>query len=302
VQLRRLSAALARVGRFDVLHAYCALPAGFVATMAARRLGVPAIVTADSGEWTSISELAYGLQRRWVDRRAVAATMRRASSVTVCTNFMAQLADRHSVRTEVIPLGVPARAADPVDRPEPPPWRLLHVASLNRVKDHDTLLRAFALVVTRVPDVHLDVVGEDTLAGAAQRLAARLGLKGHVTFHGFQPNDLVNDLYGRAHLHVVSSQHEAAGVVVLEAAAAAVATVGTRVGYVADWSGANPPRAADVPVGNPAALADAIVELLLAPARRANLAAAAREWTLAHDADWTAERFDRLYQAVAGRI
>jgi hypothetical protein len=31
------------------------------------------------------------------------------------------------------------------------------------------------------------------------------------------------------------------------------------------------------------------------------MAAAARQWTLAHDADWTAEQFDRLYRELLGQ-
>jgi hypothetical protein len=41
-----------------------------------------------------------------------------------------------------------------------------------------------------------------------------------------------------------------------------------------------------------------MVELLKDPARRATVAAAAREWTLAHDADWTAAQFQKLYDEV----
>ena len=120
-------------------------------------------------------------------------------------------------------------------------------------------------------------------------------LDARVTFHGFQPTDRLAALYAQAHLHVVSSRHEAAGVVVLEAAAAGLPTVGTAVGFVADWS---PDRAVAVPVGDPNALADAVVELLRDPARRARLAAAAREWTVAHDADWTAAQFEGIYVDV----
>jgi glycosyltransferase involved in cell wall biosynthesis len=84
-------------------------------------------------------------------------------------------------------------------------------------------------------------------------------------------------------------------VTILEAAAAGVPTIGTPVGYVADWA---PDRAIEVPAASPESLADAIVELLKDPARRATVAAAAREWTLAHDADWTAAQFQKLYDEV----
>src|SRR5205814_2229462 len=148
--------------------------------------------------------------------------------------------------------GVDAGAFPSGARIEGPPWRLLRVASINPVKDYPTLLRALALLVERGLDIHLDSVSVDTMGGHAQALAHALELDSRVTFHGLQPTDRLAALYARAHLHVVSSRHEAAGVVILEAAAAGLATVGTAVGYVADW---DPERAVAVPVQNPAALA-----------------------------------------------
>jgi glycosyltransferase involved in cell wall biosynthesis len=146
--------------------------------------------------------------------------------------------------------------------------------------------------------VHLDIVGEDTLDGAIADLTARRHLAEHVTFHGFQPTDALIGLYQRAHLFVLSSRHEAANVAVLEAAACGLATVGTCVGYLADWS---PDRAVTVAPGDPLALADAIASLLADPSKRHRLASAAREWTLAHDADWTATEFERLYRELSRR-
>jgi glycosyltransferase involved in cell wall biosynthesis len=296
IQRYRLRRAIAAVGGVDVLHAYWGLPAS-VAVAVANQLKIPVVVTADSGEWVSMPDIAYGLQRHWRDRRAVAEAMRGAAAVTVCTTFMQQLAAQHGVRAQVIPIG--AVADNPgllPERPaEGPPWRLLHVASINAVKDHDTLLRAMAAVVARLPDVHLDMVGADTRDGHAQRLAESLGLARHVTFHGFLTTDALQPLWARAHLHVVSSRHEAAGVVTLEAAMAGVPTVGTRVGYIADG---DPHRSVAVPVGDHSRLADAIVTLIGDPIQRAVIASTARTWALAHDADVTASMFDSLYRDV----
>jgi glycosyltransferase involved in cell wall biosynthesis len=183
---------------------------------------------------------------------------------------------------------------DPVDGP---PWRLLRVASINPVKDYPTLLRALAALIARLPNVHLDIVGSDTLNGSVQALGRELGIDAHVTFHGFQPTDALAPFYARAHVHVVSSRHEAANVATLEAASAGVPTAGTAVGYVADWAGHD--RAVAVAVGDHQALASAIADLLRGTARRRRIAAAARAWTIAHDADWTAARFDEIYSEVA---
>lgn len=303
---RRLAAAidaLAPGARLDVLHAYWAMPAGATATSVGRRAGIPVVATLDSGELVAIDDIEYGLQRRWSDRRAVKRVMRRAARVTVTTDHMKRLAAAvdANARIDVVPIGVDPGAFRRAAPPEGPPWRLLRVASLNQVKDYPMLLRALARLVPLVPGVHLDVVGEDTLDGSVQELAKALGVAAQVTFHGFQPTDALASLYERAHLHLVSSRHEAAGIVVLEAAAAGVPTVGTDVGFLADWSRAKAERAVAVPVGDDGALAQAVVDLLRDRRRRERLAANARGWALAHDADWTAQQFERIYSEVAGQ-
>ena len=295
----RLAAALASLPAFDVLHAYWGMPAGYVTTHVARRIGVPAVVSLGSGELVACDDIDYGSQRRWIDRRAIARTLRSAARVTVETAYMARMPALGGARVDIVPMGVDPRTFPLQTRAQGPPWRLLRVGSLNRVKDYPTLLRAFRQIVDRLPNVHLDIVGEDTLDGSIQALSRTLGVDSKVTFHGFQPTGQLAAFYARAHLHLVSSRHEAGSVATLEAACAGVPTVGTAVGYVADWTSLDlardRPAAVAVPVGDPAALAIAVVELLQDGARRDRLAAAARTWALAHNADWTAQQFERIY-------
>jgi glycosyltransferase involved in cell wall biosynthesis len=295
-QYRQLIAALKRDGPFDVLHAYWGLPAGLVAAAAGRRLGVATVVTCDSGEFVAIPQIDYGLQQHARQRLAIRVAARLATRLTVCSEFQARLAKRLGWHPETIPLGVDCDSFVPGNRHEGPPWRLLHVASQNPVKDHATLLHAFHQLLTRGLDVRLDMVGEDTMAGAARRLAGALHIADRVNFMGFLPSDLLIPLYQRSHLFVLSSRHEAAGAVVLEAAACGVPVVGTAVGYVADWA---PHRAIAVAPQDQAALADAAAALLADQRARERLADAARAWTVTHDADWTSREFERLYATLA---
>ncbi len=291
-QYSALVKAMADDGPFDLVHGYWALPAGLVATLAGRRLGVPSVVTCDSGEFVALPEIGYGARCWWRQRIAVTVAARLAHRVSVCTNYQAALAQSHAVRPEVIPLGVDPARFVPVPRADGPPWRLLHVGSVNPVKDHETLLRAHRALVDRGLDVHLDIVGENTMGDTVPALSVALGIADRVTFHGFIPTDALAPFYQRAHLFVLTSRHEAAGVVVLEASCCGVPVVGTAVGYVADWA---PQRAVAVPTTDPQALARAIETLLAQPAERVRLASAARDWTLAHDADWSTAQFERLY-------
>jgi glycosyltransferase involved in cell wall biosynthesis len=300
-QRRRLAAAVEACGPLDLLHAYQGIPA-IVSAPIARRLGVPLVVTLDSGELTSIDDIGYGLQRRWIDRRGVALAVGAAARVTVSTTYMSHLMSEREraagPAVAVVPIGVDASGFPPAARIDGPPWRLLRVGSISPVKDYPALFNALTHLLERGLDVHLDVVGEDTMDGRMQALARTPQLESRVTFHGFQPSERLAAFYARAHLHVVSSRHEAAAVVVLEAAASGLATVGTSVGYVADW---HPDRATAVPVQDSEALANAVADLLADSPRRERLASAAREWTLRHDADWTAAQFETIYGEVVGR-
>ena len=291
-QYAALVRALRQEPAVDVLHGYMALPAGFAAASAGRRLGIRSVVTFDSGEFASLPDIDYGLQRRSRQRLAVAATARLADRVTVCSLYQQRLARDHGVAAELLPIGVDTGLFVPASRAEGPPWQLVHVASLNTVKDQRTLLHTLKIVVDHHADVHLDIAGEDTLGGQIQDVAASLGVNRRVTFHGQLASPLLVPLYQRAHLHVVSSRHEAAHVATLEASACGVPTVGSAVGYIADFA---PDRAVAVTPGDPRLLADAILALLRDPPRREALAHAARTWTLAHDADWTSRRLQDIY-------
>jgi glycosyltransferase involved in cell wall biosynthesis len=288
----RLEAVLRQVGPVDLVHAYWGMPAGVVATAVAARLHIPSLVTLSSSELVAIDDINYGLQRRPLDRRAIARMLKRASAVTVPTTFMSKLLAPFRDHSAIVPMGIDTAQFPIAQRADGPPWRIIRVGSINAVKDYPTLLRALAAL----PDsVTLDIIGEDTLDGAIQKMAAQLGIVDRVVFHGWQPTDRLATLYHRAHLNIVSSRHEASNVTMLEAASTGMATVGTLVGHVADW---NPDRAVGVPVADPSALATAISALLDDPGRRQRIADAARRWTLAHDADWTARTFESLYERI----
>ena len=295
-QWRALRRALEASGPFDVIHGYWVDPAGLLAALAGRRLRIPSVVTCDSGEFVSLPEIGYGLQRTAKGRLGVWLACRVATSVHVASSYMQQQAQARGIDTVCVPFGVDLhRVRAPAERREGPPWRLLQVASLNRVKDQSTLLCALA-AVRRSLNVHLDLVGEDTLDGRLAHEASSLGVADAVTFHGFQSQDSLVRLRDVAHLYVQSSLHEAAGLAVLEAAAAGLPTVGTRVGFVSDWSGH---AAVAVPPSDPEALAAAIVALLADRSRRREISAAARAFAEMHDADATARRMTELYRSLS---
>lgn len=286
-----------RLGRFDCFHGFWINEPGMLALLLGRLLGRPVVASVGGGELVWIPELGYGGggSRFW--REASRAVVRFAHRTTAGSQFARSfLPQDAAARAGVVPLGIDATGTDgEPQRPAGPPWRLLHVAHLNAIKDQRTLLEGFKLVVQRLPDVTLDCIGADTLNGATQRQAVTLGIADRVRFHGLLPPAQVATFYRSAHLHVLTSRYESQGVVVLEAGAAGLPTVGTAVGLLPEMA---PMAARCVEVGDAPALADAIVTLLRDEASRVALGAAARRFATEHDTRWTAAAFEEIYREL----
>jgi glycosyltransferase involved in cell wall biosynthesis len=290
-----------RRGRFDVLQAFWVSGPGVVAGLAGLLLRRPVLLHIPGGDLVALPDIGYGGRRTAVQRMRVsfalaAATVRTAPSRQVCDT-----AARLGYPAEQVPLGVSRDAWVPTPpRPRDPgePARLVHVGSLNRVKDHTTLLRAARRLADAGLAFTLDMVGTDTLDGRMQRLAQDLGIVERTRFHGFLPQERLRPLVAEAHLMLVSSRHEAGPVAVAEAAMVAVPTVGTAVGLLPEWA---PEAAAIVPIGDDAALAAVSLDLLRDDERRLRIGAAARARALARDADWSARQMLRLYDDVTPR-
>ena len=288
-----------RARPFEIIHAFWAGRHGAIAVGVGKLLGVPSVVHVAGGELAALDDIGYGGCRTLLGRALQRAVLRAATAVTCASQPIAAQIAARGVTAERLPLGVdlshwPVRA--PVRRHADEPIRLLHVASLNAVKDQATLLHALRRLADAGREFEVDVVGEDTLGGRVQALAKELGLASHIRFHGFLPQRVLRPIVERAHVAVISSRHEAGPVVMLEAALAGVPTVGTAVGHLAEWS---PHAALAVPCRDPAALAHAIATLLDDEERRLSVASAASRIAEREDAVHSARAFNDLYRRLA---
>jgi glycosyltransferase involved in cell wall biosynthesis len=289
-----------RVAPFQVIQSMWAGTSGSVAITAARLLRLPSLVHVTGVELVALRDIGCGGRLTWRGRLREAMVLRGASLVTVPSAPMVQAVAALGRTAVRVPLGVdldtwPSRP--PRRRGATAPARLIHVASLNLVKDQETLLRAMAVLASHGIDFRLDVVGEDTLGGKLQRLSQELGLEGRVHFFGFRTQRELYPLVAAADLLVVSSRHEAGPFAVLEAAAVGVPTVGTRVGHIAEWASS---AAVAVDIGDSHELAAAIRLILNDEELRLRIARQAWQRALAEDADYTASRFQALYAELVG--
>lgn len=184
-------------------------------------------------------------------------------------------------RAVVIPNGLREEEFEPV-LPRADARDLLFLGTYRDLKGVDVFLEAIARVENRFgrrATAHLfgQIEGDDLPRYEA--LARSLGLADRITFHGPVP---AREAFSYARAIVVPSRAESMPYVVLEAIAAGMPIIATRVGGIPEIFG---PRAGElVPPGDPAALATAI-EALLANPVRAQIDAGAR-------LDWLRPRFN----------
>jgi glycosyltransferase involved in cell wall biosynthesis len=291
-----------RLSPFQIVHAIWSGSPGLVAVTAAKFLRIASLVHIAGGEVVGLPEIDYGGSLKWRGRIREAVVLRAATTVTSASSPIIETLSRLGIVARRVPLGVdlgtwPPRA--PQRRDLHRPARLIHAASLNRVKDQRTLLRALACLADAGVDFSMDVVGEDTLHGEIQTLAAQLQLSTRVRFHGFLTQSRLRPLMEAADLMVHSSRHETGPLVVLEAAVAGVPTVGTAVGHIAEWS---PDAARSVAVGDWAGLAKAIEDLLGDEDLRLRIAKEAFQRSTKQNADQTAARFAELYATAIASL
>ena len=286
---------------FDIVHSIWPGACGALAVGVATLLRLPSVVHVAGGELVALADIGYGGCLSWRGRVREHAVLRRATVVTCASRPIEELVAKRGVKAQRLPLGVDLRrwpARSPVRRRFEEPARLVHVASLNRVKDQTTLMRALRQLAERGHSFNVDMVGEDTLDGEIQALSAELGIAERVRFHGFLTHRQLRPIVESAHVALISSRHEAGPLALLEAAVAGVPTVGTAVGHIAEW---NPDAALGVPCSDPAALAAALESVLVDEDLRMRIAGEALRRAQQDDADHTARACNEIYRHAASR-
>ena len=290
-------------GRPDLVHVHCGedlavLP---LARLAARWHHCPLVATVHLSVRHALRPVtARGALLRAAGGAVEGWLLPGADAVIALTPTTARLLRGGGIpagRVRIIPPGYdPAlfakAAADPF--PGLPRPRVAYLGRLAPQKDVGTLLHAFA----RLPaDTQLLLVGDGPDRAALQRVAQRCG--GRVHFTGFVPHAQVPAVLSHVDLLVLPSLYEDLSSALIEAMAAGLPVVATRVGGTADLvhDGVNgllvAPR-------DPAALAAAMGRVLADPAAAARLAAAAGRTAAAYAWPDLARKVLAVYRRVTG--
>jgi glycogen(starch) synthase len=201
---------------------------------AARSADLPLAVTLQ-GELTMDAGQAF--QRSAVRRREWRALLTRADVVTGCSQqvvdeaievFGPGLAQKARVVRNGADVAA-VRAAPPEQRARP---YLLGIGRLVPQKGFDLLIDAFGTIADAYPDLDLVLAGEGPERPALEDRARTGRYTDRIDFLGGVPANRAFRLFRGATAFALPSRHEPQGIVVLEAMAAGVPVIATRVGGV----------------------------------------------------------------------
>lgn len=273
----------------------------------ARKLGIPWVVTAHYHPARQDQGALHHSLLRVQDLLFGATTYRTADAVIAITEQERRLLSEFVPpnRIRVIPHGVDLAAWSVPDAPglvlpDLPPRYLLYTGRVAQNKGLGLLLDALARIPPpeRIP---LVIMGRDWgMRPELEQQARRLGIYSELVWLGHVEDPRVyRAVFRRATAFTFPSEWEAFGLVLLEAMAAGVPIVATRVGGV--------PEVLDegragllVPYGDVEGLAGAIREVLGSPSRSAALVAAARDRVRSYTWDRVIDDHLALYRELAG--
>ena len=260
----------ARSERFDLLHVHWPFPHGLWGIVVGF-FGVPVILTFHGAELLLAKRFGFVSP-------VLKLVCRQASGIICNSSFTAkQVALLTDKPVAIVPFGAAVTARPTTRDPSKSVKDILYVGRLIERKGVSYLIDAMPGVLARLP-ARLHIVGDGPLRESLEAQAFDSGMGSAVVFHGFVPNQRLEDLYAEADVFVLPAivddrgDTEGLGVVLVEAMSFAAPVVASEVGGIPDVvqpgvSGLlTPQRSAE-------ALAQTLLSVLSDPALAARLGA-----------------------------
>ena len=191
--------------------------------------------------------------------------------------------DRRCRSTERARLGIPDDAL-----------LILHAGRFHRQKAHDVLVSAFATLAGRAPHAHMVLAGHGPERVAVEAQIEAAGVADRIRLLGSVSD--VEGLYAAADIFAFPSRYEAFGVALLEAMAAGLPSVVTRVGGIGEVT--NEEASLFVEPDDVDGLAEGLTRLIEDEELRVRMTYGARRRATAFDVGIWLPELERLYEVA----
>lgn len=278
---------------FNAVHCLWGFPLGIVGAVFRKWFKVKLIIHLQGADSVALPQLNYGVFLSPWASRFVRWSYSKADVLIALTHFQVTRLRKNQILrpVTVCPYGANLDIFMPRHLSLQTPYRFIHVANLNLIKNQSMLLEAFALICKEVPAT-LTIVGHDALNGSIQQLCQNLGLQSQVTFKGPLPHRSVALEMQASHIMLLTSHYEAQAVVVNEALACGTVVCGSHVGLLADLSDT---CCLTVSPSDSKALAEKVLKLLADPVQYDTLVQLGLEWSQHNDRINMLTSFKRKY-------
>jgi glycosyltransferase involved in cell wall biosynthesis len=214
------SLVLIKKEKINILHCQGFL-SSLMGSCLSKLTGVPYIVTVQKME-------SKGALKRIVYRRATVCI----GASQVIGQYFKEIGCRN---IEVIPNGIDLQKFSSLQPKPHNDFVVMTIARLEKVKGVEYLIRAFAKLIETEPQLgELVIIGDGSERKNLENLAESLKLKERVKFLGEIPNERMPEYLAMADCFVLPSLKEGFGIVVLEAQAAGVPVIASKVGGILD--------------------------------------------------------------------
>jgi glycosyltransferase involved in cell wall biosynthesis len=295
---------LLRRQRFDVIHAYFAIPTGPGSVPCAKWAGVPHVLTILGGDVYDPSKRLSPHRIRPL-RWTVGAVLRHSDAVVAESTDVQKHAYRHydyRGSIEIIPLGIRKPAAPHASREELGlPGHASIAVTVGRLvarKRVEHLLQA--LVRPECREVHLVVVGSGPELPQLKDAAALAGIQDRVVFTGQVSEERKWQILHAADVYVSATMHEGFGLVYLEAMAAGLPVITYDVGGQVDFL-EDGETGYLIPEGDQEALVAGIARAAAEPEEMARIGAANLKRSPRHSIEHCAAEYEALFERVRAK-
>ncbi len=251
--------------RWDLIHCQgIHTPVPVLAMLAARRAGLPYVVTFHTGGHS----LHHRNAMRSAQWRLIGPLLRNATSLVGVSRFEAEaLSDQARLGRKPVAVIRNGGALPPIPAGiAAVPGRIVSSGRLERYKGHHRVIEALPHVARDVPDAHVLILGSGPYQAKLRELARQLGVLDRVTITHIPPADREAMARALAQSSVVAalSDYEAHPVAVMEALSAGRPVVGYDIAGIGELVSEGWVRG--VAPGAPAAsVARSLVEAMAAP-------------------------------------
>ena len=229
---------LIRKTRPDIIHAHWVLPQGIIALFTKIIFNIPVVITTHGSDVFGLRSKTLQKIKQYVLRHCDVWTSNTSATVDA-------IVEKRSASAQIIPMGVNCkqfssgirdkfRVGIPSDE-----MIILFVGRLVESKGVDDLIKAYSLLPGDLKrSTNLWIIGDGKMKSELEDLAHSPDGNNRIEFLGTMPNDLLPDYFAAADLFVgpsvvtESGPAEGQGIVFLEAFAARLCVVATRVGGI----------------------------------------------------------------------